>query len=236
MVSLCISFQPEKYSCRLSFIADSMRSRVANLSRARRLRNEARKAAAIIAATDRERAGSGAKRDESVLNQIGLPQTRDKPLVVVHDPAHLDSCSDPGGDRIFPGVPLTRSFGYIRHESDNASDNTSVPTSPAMTPPATATEPQLLIGPGIPEYTHPLKRGSPKSVADVIKIVLECERYLQLILSEDFEAIRGDLTLILMEIDGGMERDAAQERSLLNEDQDDIVRVRPYFHLRTTFQ
>lgn len=208
-----------------------MRSRVANLSRARRLRNEARQAAAIIAAADRERAGSGAKRDESILNQLGPPRTQDNPLIVVHGPAHLDSCSSSGADLGPPATPLTRSIGFIRRESDEA----SISTSPAMTPPATVTESQSLAKAGSPVHTHPLRRGSPKSVADVIKIVLECERYLQLILNEDFESIRGDLTLIIMELDGGLERDAAQERSLLNEDQDDIVQVRPCFQYRLTF-
>ncbi|KAF8324125.1 hypothetical protein DL93DRAFT_2162208 [Clavulina sp. PMI_390] len=78
---------------------------------------------------------------------------------------------------------------------------------------------------------------APTTQQHVLELLIECERYLQLILNGDLESARTDLVMILQEsdeIERGIKpgtsntgvtsfRDQSQERNLLNEDADEVI-------------
>lgn len=188
--------------------ADSMCSRVAKLSRARWLRNAAHQAArqaARIATKDRERAGSGAKHDARTSSPDQTP-----PLVIERPTNTAERLAPDPGTQIMPA----------QKDGVFPVDGTNEPT-------LVRTE---------PEDGEDARREAPTeketSKLDVDKVISDCERYVQFILSEDYDAIRAELTSILVERDGGTAEglDAMQERSLLNQDQDEIVFVSVLLH------
>lgn len=195
-----------------------MRSRVAKLSRARRLRNVARKAASVIATADRERAGSGAKHDENGVGPSETLRTLKITLIAAED--HTPRITEAN-----PTAPPSPIGGdCMSCVSTDLDDGTlRLPTAS----PIGKEEVQDRVASSSHVQRQPShdQQPRPTTIQETINILTECERYLQLILNEDFDAIRADLTLVLMQSDSGPEKDAFQERGLLNEDQDEVVEV-----------